>query len=152
MTEVQVRPLVDADVDGCAALLARLPEWFGIEASNRAYIAGLSELPAFVAEFDGRLVGFASLRPHGPASSEIEVLAVTPDRHRQGVGRALVGRLEAESPAGFLHVKTLGPSDPDANYARTRAFYAALGFTPLFESTALWGEENPTLVLVKNVR
>ncbi len=51
----------------------------------------------------------------------------------------------------FLQVKTLGESRPDANYARTRQFYLACGFTPLEELTDLW-PGNPCLLLVKALR
>ena len=49
--------------------------------------------------------------------------------------------------AGLL--KTLGPSNPDEGYRKTREFYSALGFLPLEETTAFWGPEQPTLVMVK---
>jgi hypothetical protein len=52
----------------------------------------------------------------------------------------------------MLQVKTLGPSHPDPFYRRTRAFYEAQGFVPLEETTAFWGEDNPTLVMVKSLR
>jgi len=32
-----------------------------------------------------------------------------------------------------------------------RSFYEAMGFSPLFESQALWGPENPALVLVRAI-
>ena len=48
----------------------------------------------------------------------------------------------------FLQVKTLGPSDPDAGYQRTRQFYAGVGFEPLEEITGLW-PGNPCLIMVK---
>ena len=38
----------------------------------------------------------------------------------------------------MLTVKTLGPSDPDECYARTRRFYSACGFLPLEEFDDLW--------------
>jgi len=44
-------------------------------------------------------------------------------------------------------VKTLGPSHPDAGYARTRHFYEKCGFLPL-EETDLWGDDNPCLFMV----
>jgi len=50
----------------------------------------------------------------------------------------------------YLQVKTLGPSDPDPGYARTRAFYEARGFVPLEELHGLW-EDNPCLLLVKRL-
>ena len=99
-----------------------------------------------------RVVGFASLRVHYERSAEIEVMAVRPELHRGGVGRALLAHSEAwlrERGFAVLHVKTLAPSHPDPFYARTRAFYRALGFEPVFETPLLWGPENPALVSVK---
>jgi hypothetical protein len=55
----------------------------------------------------------------------------------------------AALPSWGLNVKTLAPSHPDPYHARTRAFYQAMGFGPLFETAALWGPENPSAVLVK---
>ena len=47
-------------------------------------------------------------------------------------------------------MKTLGPSYPDAGYAKTRSFYLARGFVPLEEIHGLW-EQNPCLLLVKRI-
>ena len=77
-----------------------------------------------------------------------------PESHRQGIGRTLLAQLETEAASRggrWIHVKTLAPSHPDPFYARTRKFYEAMGFAPLFESTALWGPENPAVVLVKRL-
>jgi hypothetical protein len=51
----------------------------------------------------------------------------------------------------YLQVKTLGPSHPDEGYARTRAFYFALGFRPLEEFEQLWDADNPCLLMVKSL-
>ena len=48
----------------------------------------------------------------------------------------------------LLQVKTLGPSDPDEGYRRTRRFYQAVGFEPLEELVGLW-PGNPCLIMVK---
>ncbi len=74
-------------------------------------------------------------------------------RHGQGIGTALLRAAEEYLSARgveYLQVKTLGPSDPDAGYARTRAFYDARGFAPLEELHDLW-EHNPCLLLVKHL-
>jgi ribosomal protein S18 acetylase RimI-like enzyme len=150
--ELQIRPFAPDDRPACAAVLARLSDWFGIPESNARYLRELGVLLSFVAVAGGAIVGFVSLRRNFPESAEIEVLAVDPALHRRGVGARLVARLEGElagDGARLLHVKTLGPSDPYPPYARTRAFYRALGFMRVFESDAIWGSENPTLVLVK---
>jgi steroid delta-isomerase-like uncharacterized protein len=149
-----VRELKPADVPDCARILAGLPDWFGLEASNRAYVESLSRLPGAVAESDGRIVGFAALELHDPASAEIHVMGVERDKHRQGIGRQLVRwtrRASRALGAKWLHVKTRGPSTPDPEYERTRAFYLAQGFEPLFESRTLWGEENAALILVSSL-
>ncbi len=149
---ITIRDLTRADIPECAAILRLLPDWFGIEESNAQYVRDLDSLPAFVASVEGDVVGFLALKHHTSASSEIHILAVSPNRHRAGIGRALVDRAESVvrgRSAKLLQVKTLGPSNPDPNYASTRAFYAALGFLPLEETTAFWGEDNPALVLVK---
>lgn len=138
----------------CEALIAALPDWFGIPESNAAYLRNLSLLPSWVALLESRVAGAMTLQQHFPSAFEVHFMAVHPDHHRQGIGRALLHHAEeaARSRGGlWLHVKTLGPSHPDPFYARTRAFYTSMGFAPLFETTALWGAENPALVLVKRL-
>jgi GNAT superfamily N-acetyltransferase len=138
----------------CSAILRTVPEWFGIESATQGYIDGVAGLPTFVARDDRRDVGFLSLKQHGERSAEIWVMAVIPEWHRRGAGRALVEAAErhlSKTAAQYLQVKTLGPSDPDEGYARTRAFYEAVGFVPLEELHDLWDSGNPALILVKKL-
>lgn len=133
-------------------VLRDLPEWFGIEESAREYIDGAAALTTFVVEPD---LGLLSLKQHAPAAAELYVIGVRRTHHRQGIGRALVQAAESwcrERGIRYLHVKTLGPSRPSRGYELTRAFYEALGFVALEELHGLWDEDNPTLVLVKDVR
>ena len=152
--DARVRDISPRDIAACAKILAGLPEWFALPQSNRNYIAGLSRLPAVVAEGEGHVVGFASLRTHNERSAEIEVMAVERSFQRRGIGKRLVEwafercRLDALE---WLHVKTRGPATPDPFYERTRRFYRALGFDPLFESTTLWGPADAALILVRRV-
>jgi GNAT superfamily N-acetyltransferase len=135
----------------CNSILAELPEWFGVAESNAEYARHAEAGPAWLAIED---VGIMLLKPHFADTLEIELLAVRPTRHRRGVGRALVEQAEAcarTQGARFLTVKTLGPSDPYEPYARTRAFYRAMGFAALEEFTEIWGPENPTLLMAKSV-
>ena len=137
------------------ALLRDLPEWFGIEASNRAYVEAARTLPTTAAIFDGEVVGVALVRRHTPQASELELLLVRRDLHRAGIGRQLLTRVEADLRADgveLLQVKTLGPSAASPGYERTRAFYAATGFVPLEERTDIWGPGNPCLISVKVLR
>ena len=151
---ITVRTLDPADVPACEKILADLPDWFGLEASNRAYVESLGRLPAAAACADGRIVGFAALELHNPVSAEIHVMAVERALHRRGVGTALVRwarQASRELGAHWLHVKTRGPATPDPEYERTRAFYLAQGFEPLFESRTLFGPEDAALVLVSSL-
>ena len=135
------------------AVLRDLPEWFGIEESTRQYIEDAATLPTLVVEPDA---GFLCLKQHTPQAAEIYVMGVRREQHRKGIGRALVAAAESWCRVRgipYLHVKTLGPSRPDpGGYDATRAFYEAVGFVALEELHGLWDEDNPTLVLVKDVR
>jgi GNAT superfamily N-acetyltransferase len=148
----RVRALQPEDVPRCAEILDALPEWFGIEAANRAYVESLRVLPAAVAVCDEQVAGFVALFEHDPRSFELHVLAVAREQHRRGIGTALVRAAEQLARgrgARWLHVKTRGPATPDLDYERTRLFYVAAGFEPLFETLALWGPENSALIMVK---
>ena len=134
----------------CERVLRDLPEWFGIEEATAAYIRDVAELPTFGIGDDAIL----SLKLHTPRAAEVYVMGVRRDRHRQGLGGALLDAAEAYLRARgveYLQVKTLGPSDDDEGYAGTRAFYEARGFVPLEEIHGLW-EHNPCLLLVKALR
>ena len=133
-------------------VLRDLPNWFGIEESTRAYIEHAATLPTFAAEPD---LGFLCVKQHTPRAAEVYVMGVREEQHRRGIGRALIAEAEEWCRARgvrYLQVKTLGPSRPDpGGYDETRAFYEAVGFVALEELHGLWDEENPTLILVKDV-
>jgi ribosomal protein S18 acetylase RimI-like enzyme len=129
-----------------------LPEWFGLEEPLLQYVEAARTLPTLIASEAMHDVGFLTLKQHTAGSAEIVAMGVLPNWHRRGVGRELLEAAAAQMAADdirLLHVKTLGPSHPSVNYARTRSFYEALGFTALEETTAFWGEANPCLIMVK---
>jgi len=150
----------EQDPDTVNRLLRSLPGWFGIESSIVDYLAKAHELPTYLAwptggssarDVEPRPVGVLLAARHFRESAEIHLMAVEPALHHQGIGRALVKTLEADliaDGAELLQVKTLGPSQPDEEYAQTRQFYLRLGFRPLEEIHDLW-PDNPCLVMVK---
>ncbi len=134
------------------SVLRDLPDWFGIEESTRRYIEDAAALPTLAVEPD---IGFLCLKQHTPQAAELYVMGVRQEQQRRGIGRALVVEAERWCRARgirYLQVKTLGPSRPDpGGYDATREFYEAVGFIPLEELHGLWSDDNPTLILVKDV-
>lgn len=96
-------------------------------------VVDLQFQPFLVACHDGHIVGFVSFYV-AEAVAWIGWLGVSAGSHRSGIGRALLARLFEELHAhGVPEVRadTLGDSVDHEPYARTRAFYAGLGFTQL---------------------
>lgn len=75
---LSLRELRPEDIPVCAEILAGLPDWFGLEASNRAYVEALGRLPAAVVESGasespkadkaGHIIGFAARPRRIPAT------------------------------------------------------------------------------------
>jgi GNAT superfamily N-acetyltransferase len=117
-------------------LAAQLPEWFGQPASNAKYARQAEVLEGYVAAVDGDPCGLLLLQRTSPISAEIYWMAVTPARHQQGIGRALVRAASGAARAGgakYLFIATLHPDDPYEPYARTKDFYRSMGFAYVLE-------------------
>jgi GNAT superfamily N-acetyltransferase len=146
-----VRVVEGRDRAAVERILRGLPEWFGIESSIVEYVEAAGRLPGLLAQQDGHTVGALVTERHFPTATEIHLLAVERDRHRQGIGRALLDAAEErarDQGVTIMSVKTLGPSHPDEGYRRTRLFYAACGYQPVEETHDLW-PGNPCLIMVK---
>lgn len=138
----------------CREILGELPDWFGIPESVDGYAADAEAMPMFVVEIENTVAAFVVIRHHSPHAAEIQVLAVRPAYHRRGLGKTLIEHVEQLLRADgveFLSVKTLSPSTGNEHYARTHAFYLALGFRHLEEFPTLWGEKNPCLMMIKTL-
>ncbi len=152
--EIRVRIQAVGAGPTCAKILETPPTWFGIPASVEDYIATADRSPTVIASLGDEDVGLLTLVRHSRYAAEVYVMAVLPEHHRQGIGRALLRHAEATLAADgveFLQVKTLAPSRPDDGYDSTRAFYLAYGFRPLEEFRDLWDAENPALQMIKVV-
>ena len=138
----------------CRRILEALPAWFGLPASVEDYVATADRSPTVVASRGDEDVGLLTIVTHSRYAAEVYVMAVLPEFHRQGIGRAMLVHAEgllAADGVEFLQVKTRGPSKPDEGYDKTRAFYLAYGFRPLEEFPELWDAENPALQMIKVV-
>ncbi len=147
-----IGPLTPDRAAACEAIGRALPAWFGIEEGLEDLRHCAETQEGVVAIADGEAIGFVTLTIHFPETWEITWMAVHPDWHRRGVGRRLVEaaveRCRAEGATTLL-VKTLADSHPSPEYARTRAFYAAMEFRRLEVFPDLWGPENPCLLLAR---
>ena len=84
---------------------------------------------------DGRAVGYALVRPQGPASTWelprlpalIETLSVAPDARGDGVGAALIGRIRDECRREGFDAVLVGTMARNEGALR---FYAREGFEP----------------------
>ena len=138
----------------CEPILRSLPAWFGVEQAVVQYIAEIDNLPTFLACEAGAVIGFLSIKQHYPCAAEILVMGIRQEAHRRGIGRTLVHQAQEwlkSQGVEYLQVKTLGPSRPDDNYAKTRAFYLAIGFQPLEELPQIWDEDNPCLLMIQRL-
>jgi len=142
-----VRSLELADAPACDAIIASLPDWFGLDEGIRECAAAVRSEPGLVFEREGAVIGFLTVVRPSPVTAEISWLAVHAKDRGHGAGTALVtrliGDLATEGTVRLLLVKTLSDrEDPGPEYAATRAFYLARGFRPAAELD-LFGPENP---------
>jgi len=137
----------------CNKILRELPEWFGIESAIIDYVEDVKDMSFCSATLGGEIVGFVALEDHNPFTSEIYVMGVLREHHRQGIGRELVSWCEQCCQHGgreYLTVKTLDESRVNQAYANTRQFYTSVGFLPVEVFPNLWSADNPCLMMVKH--
>jgi GNAT superfamily N-acetyltransferase len=137
VVDLTVRDLTLEDAEACDAIIASLPEWFGLDVGIRDCAEAVRRERGLVVERDGSVIGFLTVVERTPAMSEITWLAVRADLRGRGAGtqlvEALVGRLRSRS-IRLLVVQTLSDrEDPGPEYGATRAFYLSRGFAPAAE-------------------
>jgi GNAT superfamily N-acetyltransferase len=132
-----IRPLDPNDSTACDAIVAALPDWFGLEEGIRECAEAVRPQPGLVAELDGEVSGFLTIARPYPQTPEISWLAVHARERRRGIGRELIAALSEQLRTGgdrLVLVKAVSDrTDPGPEYAETRAFYLATGFVPVAE-------------------
>ncbi len=142
---IRVRPLAIDDAPACDAIIASLPDWFGLQEGIDECAHAVRTQAGLVCESNDGVVGFLTVVRPTPAVAQISWLAVHADERNRGAGTALIERLTADlaGNARLLVVETLSDrEDPGPEYAATRAFYLAKGFRPAAELDHL-DPENP---------
>ena len=135
------------------AILEALPEWFGIPEARESYIRESADETMLVSMEDGAPKGFLCLKETGKATLELAVMGVLKERHRQGVGTALVQaakQIARERGYSFLQVKTV-QMGRYPEYDATNRFYLSLGFREFEVFPTLWDEWNPCQIYVMSV-
>ena len=154
MVEIREISVSDEKSGICNDILRSLPSWFGMESSIVDYVQQVRELPFYAAFIDILPVGFVTIKVHNPFASEVCVMGVLKEYHRQGIGKKLIECCEKyckESRMEFLTVKTLDKSRESKSYEKTRLFYESIGFRPLEVFPLFWDENNPCLFMAKHI-
>ncbi len=155
LSEIQFVESASERTSICEKILRSLPDWFGIESAIIDYCQDVQKMPTWSIKSQDKNIGFISINMHNHVTAEIHVMGIDSKLHRSGYGKQLV--LTAEKYLTnlgykYLTVKTLSESREDINYAQTRQFYLKMGFEPVEEFKTLWGEHNPCLFLLKNLK
>src|SRR5262249_55477742 len=130
VSPIYIRPMALADHAAVLCLATELGEWFNAD-GLREIATDLRYQPGFVAEIEGQIIGFVVISVY-EARGRIGWLGVQRGRQRMGFGRRLVGAVVRRMSGDGIKevfVDTLGDSVEYEPYAKTRAFYRALGFT-----------------------
>jgi ribosomal protein S18 acetylase RimI-like enzyme len=148
-----VRTLEAADAATCDDIIASLPDWFGLPEGIRDCARDVRTQSGLVCERHQRVVGFVTYVQRTPTVSEITWMAVHANDRNRGIGTALVEELItrlAATTVRLLLVQTVSDrEDPGPEYAATRAFYLARGFSPAAE---LEGKpENPIQLMSRRI-
>jgi GNAT superfamily N-acetyltransferase len=140
------------ETQACYAIAARLPEYF-TASGLRSLRADLDRGELYGAVVGERLVGFALYRELNPEAVELAWISVDRPFWSRGVGTRLVSTSLERLADHYrvCEVKTLAATVPDPGYARTRRFYAKLGFIALeiIDPYPGWEPGNPCQILVR---
>jgi GNAT superfamily N-acetyltransferase len=132
-SDIRLRPAIHDDRAGICAVHVRAiretcgraysPEqvsaWSGL-LSPDSYTAVLKERFLLVATDEGVIVAFGQL---DRATGEVDAVYVRPDRQREGIGRRVLGALEAEARKSGIRTLELSAT------LNALSFYEAAGYT-----------------------
>lgn len=110
------------------------PGWSAMQAAAVARVCRDEAMPTWVAEHDGRAVGFVAVvhdrQEDEPDSSEIEMIAVDPRHQRRGIAADLIAFAEDRMREHGSRLAVIGTGG-DPGHAPARAAYEQSGFTAL---------------------
>jgi GNAT superfamily N-acetyltransferase len=127
------RPVFESMARVLGTRLNRLvyPDWAAGQARAVEEVCRDESMKVWVAEVDGRPVGFAAVAFRSdPDSAEIEMIAVDPGQQNLGIGSALLACAFDWISAAGVNLVQLGTGG-DPGHAPARHTYEKAGFTPL---------------------
>ncbi len=143
-----VRPLEPRDGDACSAIVAGLPDFFGLESGIAACNEALRTEPGWVAVDDGQVVGFLTVDKKAFLHvAEISWMAVERNRRRGGIGTALIERSWPTRPRRGTKLLIVMTSGDAESYAPTRFFYRTRDFIPAKTFPGWWESDLPLLLV-----
>jgi len=125
-----------------------------VEESIVEYVEHSRNLPMVVIEEEGKALGFCTLKPYYSLNLNLYVLGILPEYHRQGLGQQMIEfitRYCRDKGIPYMTVLTLSDQSTDPSYGHTRNFYQKCGFCQLQDFPTLWDEQNPCLMMLKEV-
>jgi GNAT superfamily N-acetyltransferase len=152
---IAIRELAARDAPGCDAVIATLPDFFGLEDGIQACARAVrTERGVVAVSPHDDVVGFTTWVKHRPHAGEITWAAVHRDHRNRGIGRRIVHDAEARAVADgvtWMTVMTLSPNDRHADsYNATRHFWHVVGYTEL-RDLDVWSE-NLAVLMVKSLQ
>mgnify|MGYP002801666585 FL=1 len=136
-----------------AAVLASLPEWFGIPESTAVYVQECREYPFCADICSGIPRGFITLKETSPYTAEIYVMGVRKEYHRMGIGHKLFERFyDYVQKRGYLFIQVKTVKEGRCpEYDVSNAFYKSLGFREFECIDTLWESSNPCQIYIMAV-
>jgi len=136
-------------------ILRALPDYFGDESAIVDYVRVSADLP-FWAVFDkGIPIGFLAAKPYNTLHAGLYVMGIFSEYQRISIGRGLFNTFQnycINNNYRYISVKTLDSSCDYKPYNKTRKFYEAMGFQDFEVIKEIWDEENPCLIMIKDLK
>ena len=155
MIEIKEVKESERKMDITNSILRVLPDWFSNERAIIDYVNTTVDLPFWAVFDNGAPVGFLAAKPHSPLHTGLYVMGITPEYQRMSIGRGLFNIFQnycIKNNYRYISVKTLDSLCNYEPYNKTRKFYEAMGFQPFEVIKEIWDDENPCLIMIKDLK
>jgi GNAT superfamily N-acetyltransferase len=106
------------------------PDWCRIQTEGVEKIISNEKIRLWVAESDGKVLGFIAYELYDDKTGEVQLLAVHPEHQNQGVGTELNTFALQKMKEGGMRMAVVATGG-DESHAPARKSYEKVGYTPL---------------------